>query len=52
MLATENPDEVRPENPAAALRWMSVPEARALTSEANVRETLARVELLFSRSGT
>jgi 8-oxo-dGTP pyrophosphatase MutT (NUDIX family) len=48
VLATEQPDAARPENPAAALRWLSVAEAHRLTSEANLRETLARAERLLS----
>jgi 8-oxo-dGTP pyrophosphatase MutT (NUDIX family) len=47
VLATEQPDRARPENPTAALRWMTIPEARATTAEVNVRETLDRVEHLF-----
>jgi 8-oxo-dGTP pyrophosphatase MutT (NUDIX family) len=48
VLATQQPDTARPENPTAALRWLTVPEARTITDEANVRETLARVERLFN----
>ncbi|HEX6658330.1 MAG TPA: NUDIX domain-containing protein, partial [Ilumatobacter sp.] len=48
VLATQQPDTARPENPTAALRWLTIPEARAMTDEANVRETLTRVEHLFS----
>ena len=47
VLATEQPDRARPENPTAALRWLSISEARDLTDEANVRETLERIEHLF-----
>ena len=50
VLATEQPDRARPENPTAALRWMTIPEAQATTAEANVRETLDRVEHLFRGS--
>ncbi|WP_248958498.1 NUDIX hydrolase [Sphaerisporangium perillae] len=49
LLATATPDAARPENPEAPLRWLSVQEARAATTEANVRETLARVARLFGR---
>ncbi|GAB3153382.1 NUDIX hydrolase [Micromonospora sonneratiae] len=42
VLATDHPDSIRPEDPAAALRWLSVEEALA-TTEPNVGETLARV---------
>jgi 8-oxo-dGTP pyrophosphatase MutT (NUDIX family) len=48
VLATDDPDAVRPENPAAALRWLSVEEAQALTSEPNLRETLTRVGRLLT----
>jgi 8-oxo-dGTP pyrophosphatase MutT (NUDIX family) len=47
VLATEQPDLARPENPTAALRWMTVPEARSTTAETNVRETLERIEHLL-----
>ncbi|HEV7898872.1 MAG TPA: NUDIX domain-containing protein [Planosporangium sp.] len=43
VLATDRPDAVRPENPAADLRWLSVAQAQALTAEPSVRETLTRV---------
>jgi 8-oxo-dGTP pyrophosphatase MutT (NUDIX family) len=48
VLATEQPDRARPENPTALLRWMTIPEASTTTAEANVRETLERIEHLFS----
>jgi hypothetical protein len=47
-LATDQPDRARPENATAALRWLSIPEARAMTDEANVREMLERIEHLFN----
>jgi 8-oxo-dGTP pyrophosphatase MutT (NUDIX family)/transcriptional regulator with XRE-family HTH domain len=47
-LATTNPGAIRAENPNAPLRWLSPDEARELTTEANLRELLARVEGLFS----
>jgi 8-oxo-dGTP pyrophosphatase MutT (NUDIX family) len=47
VLATDDPDAATPENPAAELRWLSVAEADALTSEPNLRETLRRVDLLL-----
>lgn len=47
VLATEQPDLARPENATAALRWMTVPEARSTTAETNVRETLERIEHLL-----
>lgn len=46
VLATDRPDDVRPEQPDAPLRWLTFTEARALTAEANLRETLARAERL------
>jgi 8-oxo-dGTP pyrophosphatase MutT (NUDIX family) len=46
VLATAEPEAVRPEKEHAPLRWLSVAEAHAVT-EANVRETLARVEALL-----
>jgi 8-oxo-dGTP pyrophosphatase MutT (NUDIX family) len=48
VLATQRPDTARPENPTAALRWLTIPEARATTDEPNVRETLTRLEHLFN----
>ncbi|GII65674.1 hypothetical protein Skr01_57590 [Sphaerisporangium krabiense] len=49
VLATATPEAVRPENPEARLRWASVAEARELTTEDNLRETLARVGRLLER---
>ncbi len=49
-MATRAPDAIRPESPHAPLRWLSLPEARDLTSEPNLRETLARIEPLLSRN--
>jgi 8-oxo-dGTP pyrophosphatase MutT (NUDIX family) len=43
-LATADPDAARPETPGAPLRWLSPDQARQLTAEANLRETLARAE--------
>lgn len=48
VLATEHPDDARAERADAPLRWLSVPEAAEITTEANVRETLARVGRLVS----
>jgi 8-oxo-dGTP pyrophosphatase MutT (NUDIX family) len=42
VLATRSPDDVRPEDPEAPLRWLDVPDASALT-EANVRVTISRI---------
>jgi len=53
VLTTGTPDAARPEKPEAPLRWLSRSEALAATSEANVRETLARTyELLDEAEGT
>ena len=42
-LATSDPDAAAPESPDAALRWLTVDEARALVGGNNVRHTLDRV---------
>ncbi|MGW0436105.1 NUDIX domain-containing protein [Micromonospora sp. NPDC003197] len=47
VLATNTPDAIRPENPTAELRWLSVPEALATTTKPNIRETLTRVGRLL-----
>jgi 8-oxo-dGTP pyrophosphatase MutT (NUDIX family) len=49
ILATRTPGAIRAENPGAPLRWLSLTEARDLTSEANLRELLARVSQLLDR---
>src|SRR6266851_3554733 len=46
-LATRTPDAVVPEQPDAPLRWLTLPEARALITETNLRETMNRVERLL-----
>ena len=46
-LATSTPDAVTPEEPDAPLRWLTVPEALELTTEANLRDTLNRAERLL-----
>ena len=46
-LATRTPDAIVPERPDAPLRWLTLPEAYELTSEANLRETLDRVRRLL-----
>lgn len=48
LLATDSPDAARPEKPNAPLRWVTVAEARELTREANVHETLTRAERLLA----
>jgi 8-oxo-dGTP pyrophosphatase MutT (NUDIX family) len=52
VLATADPDATRPESKDAPLRWLSPGQARKLTGQANLRETLLRVEpLLAARQG-
>jgi len=46
-MATEHPQAVRPENPDAPLRWLTLTEARDTTSEPNLRVALARMQLLL-----
>ena len=46
-LATSTPDAVVPEEPDAPLRWLTVPQALELTTEASLRETLNRAERLL-----
>ena len=47
VLATRTPDAARPEHPEAPLRWLALNDAREATSEANLKETLSRVERLL-----
>lgn len=47
MMATADPVAVRPEKPDAPLRWLSLPEAHEVTTEANLRETLFRAGSVF-----
>lgn len=49
VLATALPGSARPEREDAELRWLTIPEADDLTSEANLRETLRRVSVLLER---
>jgi len=46
-MATQAPDAARPENEDAPLRWLTLADARQMTSEANLLETLARAERLL-----
>ena len=46
-MATEAPEAVRAENEDAPLRWLSLTEAREATSEANLLETMTRMERLL-----
>jgi 8-oxo-dGTP pyrophosphatase MutT (NUDIX family) len=48
VLATDAPDTAHPERPEAPLRWLTFAEARALTTEDNLRETLDRVKRLVA----
>jgi 8-oxo-dGTP pyrophosphatase MutT (NUDIX family) len=47
VLATHDPEAARPENPDAPLRWLTLDEANAATSQDNLRETLSRARLLL-----
>jgi 8-oxo-dGTP pyrophosphatase MutT (NUDIX family) len=47
-LATRQPGAARAENPAAPLRWLSPRAAHETTTEANLRETLARAQCLLA----
>jgi 8-oxo-dGTP pyrophosphatase MutT (NUDIX family) len=48
-MATQTPQAARAENEHAPLRWLSLTEARKATSEANLLETLARMERVLAR---
>jgi 8-oxo-dGTP pyrophosphatase MutT (NUDIX family) len=48
LMATRTPDAARPESENAPLRWLSLAEARAATSQPNLQETLARIEPFLS----
>ncbi len=50
VLATQRPDEARPERPTAMLRWLSIDDALHLTSEENVRETVRRAGRLLGEN--
>ena len=45
LLATDRPDDARPENPTAEVRWLTVPEALDLVSAENLRVLLRDVDL-------
>ncbi len=49
IFATRTPGAIRAENPDALLRWLPLHEAHDLTSEANLRELLARVRQLLGQ---
>ncbi len=48
-MATQAPDAIRAESAHAPLRWLSLPEARDLTSQDNLKETLTRIEPVLSQ---
>jgi 8-oxo-dGTP pyrophosphatase MutT (NUDIX family) len=48
-MATRTPDAARAENEDAPVRWLSLTDAHDATSEANLRESLARLERLLIR---
>ncbi len=50
VLATATPDATVAENEHAQLRWLPVADAVLATTEANLRETLARVERLLAEA--
>jgi 8-oxo-dGTP pyrophosphatase MutT (NUDIX family) len=47
LLATRTPEAITAESPDAPLRWLSLAEARALTSEDNLRDLFPRVARLL-----
>ena len=49
-MATRAPDQARPEDPHAPLRWLSLTAAREIISEPNLRETLTRLERLLPQA--
>ena len=46
-MATQTPEAARAENEDAPLRWLSLAQAREATSEANLLETMARLQRLL-----
>jgi 8-oxo-dGTP pyrophosphatase MutT (NUDIX family) len=48
LFATDRPDEIVPESPAARLRWLTPAEAHTLVGQDNVRVTLTRAEALLA----
>ena len=47
VLATDRPDEITAESVDAPLRWLHLDEAKAITAEENLRETLDRIEAVL-----
>jgi len=52
VLATRKPEAIVAESEHAALRWLSIDDAIELTTEDNVRETLARTRRLLDQGRT
>jgi len=50
IFATGHPEAVRAESPGAPLRWLPAGEAAAVTTEANLRTMLSRVQDLLAGS--
>jgi 8-oxo-dGTP pyrophosphatase MutT (NUDIX family) len=48
-LATDHPENARPENPDAPVRWLTTDEARDLIEGNNLRVTLDRLDREFDR---
>jgi 8-oxo-dGTP pyrophosphatase MutT (NUDIX family) len=48
VVATHAPEAAQPEHPDAPLRWLSLADAQAATSQDNLRETLSRAERLLA----
>lgn len=51
LMATDQPDRIRPEAATTPLRWCSINEARALVVEANLVQLLDVTEQCFERAG-
>lgn len=51
VLATADPSAAKAENDEAPLRWLTVPDALGLITEANLREFLTRVAALMNSAG-
>ena len=47
LLATQTPEAIRAESPEAPLRWLSLPQARELAAEDNLRDLFPRVGRLL-----
>jgi 8-oxo-dGTP pyrophosphatase MutT (NUDIX family) len=51
LMATEQPDAVRPESPDAPLRWLGIDEAREVVGVNNLQVTLDRAEQALDECG-